>query len=83
MSEIVRLWYHECCRVYQDRLVNDADRIWFDELLRHKITTNFKQDPNAVIGDKTLLYGDFIDPSTDVKVYIHFTDMEQVSYQLF
>lgn len=83
MDDIIRLWYHECCRVYQDRLVNDTDRHWFDHLLREKITANFFVDPHKLLGNEVLLYGDFIDPNTDQKEYINMTDMEQVCGNFF
>ena len=36
---LLRLWYHECCRVFEDRLVNDEDRNWFQEMVISKIDT--------------------------------------------
>ncbi|KAJ4452159.1 hypothetical protein ANN_03677 [Periplaneta americana] len=78
-DELLRLWYHECCRVFQDRLVNDEDRGWFDSLLRSKIESDFGADSQRVIGDSTIIFGDFMDPSLDERPYIRITDMEQMS----
>ena len=34
IPQLLRLWYHENLRVFQDRLVNDEDRDWFSNLLQ-------------------------------------------------
>ena len=31
VEELVRVWAHEALRLFQDRLVNDTERIWTDE----------------------------------------------------
>lgn len=74
----MRLWYHECCRVFQDRLINDDDRNWFDKLLKQKIEVDFKLSAKQVLGDFIILYGDFIDPASDIRLYAQITDMEKV-----
>lgn len=81
VDEIIRLWYHECCRVYQDRLINDADRHWFDEILKTKINVEFKRDPQLALGEQVILFGDFLDPTTDIRHYVHITDMNKVVLQ--
>ena len=58
--EVQRLWYHECTRVFADRLVNDNDRTWFDELLKECLVTNFETTYENVVTDDMLLFGDFM-----------------------
>eukprot|EP00439_Symbiodinium_sp_Y106_P068404 s1229_g11.t1 len=36
-DDFIRCWVHECQRVFQDRLVNDEDNAWFNELLQEKL----------------------------------------------
>lgn len=64
--------------MFQDRLINDTDREWFDNLLRSKISVDFDSDPVGSLGTAVILYGDFLDPTTDARQYIHITDMEKV-----
>lgn len=28
-----KLWMHECCRVFHDRLINEDDKVWFTKLV--------------------------------------------------
>ncbi|XP_068082965.1 dynein axonemal heavy chain 1 [Anabrus simplex] len=79
VGEVLRLWYHECCRVFQDRLVNDADRNWFDQLLRTKIREDFECNPDAVLSGEFILYGDFMDPNAGVRLYQSITEMQKLT----
>ncbi|XP_022353638.1 dynein heavy chain 1, axonemal [Enhydra lutris kenyoni] len=65
---LLRLWYHESCRVFRDRLVSDEDRSWFDKLLESRMEqwgVTFAE----VCPFQPILYGDFMSPGSDVKSY--------------
>ncbi|EDL24804.1 mCG3819, partial [Mus musculus] len=66
--QLLRLWYHENCRVFRDRLVNEEDRSWFDELLEAQME-EFGVAFNKVCPFQPILYGDFMSPGSDVKSY--------------
>ncbi|CAH1982445.1 unnamed protein product [Acanthoscelides obtectus] len=79
LHEILRLWYHECCRVFQDRLVNDEDREWFDRLLRAKIAEYYGIIPENALGNEAILFGDFMDPSVGAGSYVQITEFDRLS----
>ncbi|XP_023309976.1 dynein heavy chain 1, axonemal-like [Anoplophora glabripennis] len=82
VNELIRLWYHECCRVFQDRLVNDEDRDWFDSLLRDKIQEHYDVDPAEALGKGAILFGDFLDPTQDAAPYIQIKDFAKLEESL-
>ena len=77
VTQLLRLWYHECCRVFQDRLVNNEDRSWFENLLQSKIS-EFGIETNDVLSNDCLLYGDFMNPNADPRIYEEITDILKV-----
>ena len=78
MGGLLRLWCHECSRVFEDRLVNTEDREWFQTLLRKHMASDFNENPENVLGSGPLLYGDFMMANTDNKLYEEITDIEKV-----
>ncbi|XP_073954502.1 dynein axonemal heavy chain 1-like isoform X2 [Choristoneura fumiferana] len=77
-DDVIRLWYHEHQRVYQDRLVCAEDRQWFVKLLDKKIQTEFGKKPKDVVGGRLMLFGDFMDIGADDKKYIEINDQEEL-----
>lgn len=75
-EKLLLLWYHENVRVFSDRLVNDQDRKWFDDLLRNTMSREFQCDPREIVGDVTLFFGDFVGTS---KQYDEITDRKKAS----
>ncbi|XP_064629143.1 dynein axonemal heavy chain 1-like isoform X2 [Lineus longissimus] len=74
VNDLLRLWFHENCRVFQDRLVNDEDRMWFKGLLQEKMKTDFLTEFSEVVTLEPVLYGDFMVAAVDNKLYVEIDD---------
>lgn len=55
-----RLWLHEACRQFRDRLVDEPDRAWFNTLLRDKLRSHLHLDW-AESEFQDLVFGDFLE----------------------
>jgi len=75
---LVRLWNHECARVFRDRLINDEDRNWFTSLMQKQTEEAFGLSWAEVIPYQPILYGDFGDPSADPKKYVELNDLRKL-----
>ncbi|XP_063282706.1 dynein axonemal heavy chain 1 [Pelobates fuscus] len=75
--QLLKLWYHESCRVFQDRLVNQEDRNWFDELMKERMQ-EFGATFEEVVPQQPVLFGDFMSPGADTKSYQLITDREKL-----
>lgn len=76
--QLLQLWYHESCRVFQDRLVCVEDRDWFSSLLNDCIQ-EFECSFEEVVSCQPVLYGDFMVTGADHKVYTLIDDKEKAS----
>uniref|UniRef100_A0A8C4NS28 Dynein, axonemal, heavy chain 1 n=1 Tax=Dicentrarchus labrax TaxID=13489 RepID=A0A8C4NS28_DICLA len=74
---LLQLWYHESCRIFQDRLVCAEDRDWFNRLLKDCIQ-EFDCSFEEVVSCQPVLYGDFMIPGADHKVYTLIQDKEKL-----
>ena len=75
----VRLWCHECMRVFSDRLINDADMQAFHTLLNAQLEQHFRMDLMKVTSGQRLLYADFMVPGADPKQYEEVIDTERLT----
>ncbi|XP_005102124.3 dynein heavy chain 1, axonemal [Aplysia californica] len=75
VEDILRLWYHESCRVFQDRLINDEDRQLFENVLRQKMKEDFHVDFESVVTIQPLIYGDFLNADIDPRPYLLVDDL--------
>lgn len=70
-ESLTRLWVHETCRQFRDRLVNKEDRSWFDNCLAENLEKHL-QITWPVESFADLMYGDFFDRNE--KPYMRATD---------
>jgi dynein heavy chain len=69
-ADICRLWIHESMRVFQDRLVDNIDKSWFKDLINTTLTEKLQIDWNDIVTNEPLLFGDYLIPGADPKIYI-------------
>lgn len=84
---MIKLWAHECLRVFQDRLISMEDRDKFSDLLQAYMKTAFKKDWDKLVTVKPLLFASFtplIYPEGDetkkpwADIYCELTDRDKV-----
>ncbi|KAI9209204.1 dynein heavy chain and region D6 of dynein motor-domain-containing protein, partial [Polychytrium aggregatum] len=77
-TDIVRLWIHECQRVFQDRLVEQNDKTWFMNLVKGTMNDKLNMSWKEVVTIEPLLYGDYMTPGADPKIYVEIKDMRKL-----
>ena len=80
IQELLGLWYHESCRVFQDRLVNDEDRDWFESLLSKKMQEDYNVNMDDVVTKRPFLFCDFLSGGDrEDREYVYVEDHAKVS----
>ncbi|KAM4714769.1 dynein axonemal heavy chain 2 [Anableps anableps] len=75
-NDIIRLWIHECFRVFSDRLVNQSDMSIFLGLLEEKLASFFNLTFRSICPNKQPpIFGDFMSSSS---TYEDIVDMENL-----
>ena len=59
-------------------MVNDEDRTWFVDVIRNKMASGFDTSMADDVKDATMIYGDFMVPSAENKVYGEVADFHKV-----
>lgn len=77
-KELLALWLHENLRVFQDRMVNTEDRQWFRGLLDRKLAEKFSTSWEQVVGGDRIVFGDFMVPGADPRVYQRVADFRHL-----
>jgi dynein heavy chain len=60
-NDLIKLWAHECMRVFSDRLIDKAGLDIFNEEILKPVTNDvFKKTLNSIVKFEPLLFGSFI-----------------------
>jgi len=79
-ESFIRLWAHECLRVFHDRLIDDPDRTWFKNLIATTVKEQFNTDYLKIRGEHAnLIFCNFSDPKSLVKPYIELVNRNDLS----
>ncbi|KAJ3105677.1 Dynein heavy chain 7, axonemal [Phlyctochytrium planicorne] len=91
--KMIRLWQHEVYRVFYDRLIDDADRVWLYEFSKKVVKDKFGVDFKTVfrqydhegkgyVSDedlRSLLFGTYLTPKDAQKAYNEVEDLSELT----
>jgi len=80
-TSFYRLWIHETCRVFYDRLINRDDQVWFEKKIVELVSRHFREnvDAESLFQDKSVLFCDFLRPGAEKKLYEEAVDNKKLS----
>lgn len=79
-AHVARLWVHENWRVFGDRLINDDDRNWLDELMGKTMKEHFGLTWEDTIPSECLMFGDYMGGvGAEQRSYDEITDSVKVA----
>lgn len=59
-NDFIKLWAHECMRVFQDRMINEEDLSFFEGILKNLILSKFKREWSMIVNVEPLLWASFV-----------------------
>ncbi|KAF5289736.1 hypothetical protein FQA39_LY03653 [Lamprigera yunnana] len=91
LDKLIRLWIHESFRVFNDRLIDEADKIMFFEIVKKTCYEQYRQHMDKVLDKwvsedekfgietvRNVFFGNYIDPDADQKIYNEVEDLEDL-----
>jgi len=79
-NALVRMWIHENLRVFCDRLIVQEDIDTFKDFVHTELIEKlgYEGGYDQVVTRPRLLYGDYMNPSADRRIYDEITNMDQL-----
>jgi dynein heavy chain len=59
-DDFIKLWAHECMRVFQDRLISIEDRDTFTDMVKEIMKDKFKKEWSSIVKVEPLLFGSYV-----------------------
>jgi dynein heavy chain, axonemal len=59
-DDLIKLWAHECQRVFADRLISQEDRDEFMSMLKSKVKEKFRKVYDTIVTVQPLLFASFV-----------------------
>ncbi|KAL0279081.1 UNVERIFIED_CONTAM: hypothetical protein PYX00_000712 [Menopon gallinae] len=95
-DKLIRLWVHECYRVFQDRLIEESDKEALFEIVRDacypnfhihldKVCTNLMPEGETVLKDehiRNLYFGNYMEPDADPKIYDEVINLDELEEKM-
>ena len=81
-STFVRLWIHECQRIFYDRLINEGDQAWFNKNILELCSRHLKvslAEEEVFDKKKPIVFADFLKPDADPKYYEDIKDLGKLT----
>lgn len=82
-DSFAKLWLHECCRVFNDRLINETDRAFFrqltHDLLKSKLKVNWNlKEINLFSGRSQVIFSVLLKLDTEDRLYEEVSDKNKL-----
>ncbi|KAJ3027001.1 UNVERIFIED_CONTAM: Dynein heavy chain 6, axonemal, partial [Siphonaria sp. JEL0065] len=84
-ADIAKAFIHESSRVFHDRLIDEADRLFFFKLVSELVDRNFSVNiPKDILVEKPIIFGDFSKRGVPLeeRQYVEFADMRVMNLLL-
>eukprot|EP00981_Chlorochromonas_danica_P000077 scaffold30_cov166-Ochromonas_danica.AAC.10 len=76
-DDLVKLWCHEAARVFQDRLINEDDRAWFNRAVLDELHGELKCSTWTLEDFESVVYGNFLQRGSE-KEYQALPDLKKI-----
>eukprot|EP00927_Polykrikos_kofoidii_P032000 TRINITY_DN2738_c0_g4_i1.p1 TRINITY_DN2738_c0_g4~~TRINITY_DN2738_c0_g4_i1.p1 ORF type:complete len:2178 (+),score=489.64 TRINITY_DN2738_c0_g4_i1:748-6534(+) len=79
-EDIIKVWLHECERVFKDRLVAKQDLQWFSNLCKRQMDKHFKKQYDQVVKLEPVIFTDIVDGKSSS--YMEVQDHEKLQAKI-
>jgi dynein heavy chain len=68
LLQVLSLWLHETCRVFEDRLTCQEDHDWFKQHQVDLVQEHFAMQHSDIVSTECLMFGNYLVPGAEPKV---------------